>query len=223
MLPAVQAKTHSRSVPILPFSLGRERPASSRRHRAVIRRLVALIALAIAVVFALPASAGTLHTSDDAGVFSASQLTAIRKKVDAYDFDVRLATTSSYASKSELGDYVHHFVTEPNIVVIGLDPVHHHVSVHFGTGTGIPDSAFKSIESAGMSSFKDRDWTGGVTAILDRAESSVDHVVVRTVPGRAAPVRTSSGGGFGLLGLLVIFGFIGFVIWLVVRRRPSGP
>ena len=193
-------------------------------HRAVVRRLVALIALAIAVVFALPASAGTLHLSDDAGTFSASQLATLRQKVDRYDFDVRLVATSSYASKSDLGGYVHHFVTEPNLVVIGLDPVHRHVSVHFGTGTGIPDSAFKAIESAGLPQFKDADWTGGVTAILDRAETFVEHHgAVRTTPAHGAPSRSASSGAGGLFWILGIVGVVGFLIWLVARRRASGP
>src|SRR5262245_6065265 len=113
------------------------------RHRAAIRRITALIVLALAVLFALPASAGVLRTTDDAGAFTAKQLESVRRQTEGYAFDVRLVTSSSYATKSDLGGYVHRFVTEPNLVVIGLDPVHRHVSVHFGTGTGIADSEFK--------------------------------------------------------------------------------
>jgi hypothetical protein len=225
MLLAVQARPTLRPSSSAPLS--RERFVPQARHRAVTRRLVALIALVISVFFALPASAGTLHVSDDAGVFSAGQLSTLRRQVDGYDFDVRLVTTSSYTSKSDLGGYVHRFVTEPNIVVIGLDPQHHHVSVHFGTGTGIPDSAFKPIESAGIPSFKDADWTGGVTAILDRAEKSVEHRggassgPVRTVSPGAVSSGPSHGAG-GLFWLVVLGGGLVFLIWLIARRRSPG-
>jgi Domain of unknown function (DUF5129) len=206
------------------------------RHRAVIGRVVALIALAVSVLFALPASAGALHTTDDAGAFTPSQLATVRSRAQGYDFDVRLITSSSYASKSDLGNYVHRFVTEPNLVVIGLDPVHRHVSVHFGTGTRIADSEFKTIESAGVASFKDADWAGGVVAILDRAERAVG-----TGGGhRAAPVGAdpsnavghdgaypqsapSSGGFGGLFWVVAIVGVIGLVFWMIARRRASGP
>ena len=193
------------------------------RHPAA-RRVVALFALAFAVLFALPASAGALHTTDDAGVLTPSQLAAVRSRAQGCDFDVRVITTSSYASKSDLGNYVHRFVTEPNLVVIGLDPVHRHVSVHFGTGTRIADSEFKAIESAGVASFKDGDWAGGVDAILDRAEKAVGTGGGRRAPagGTAAPA-SESGGGLGLFGIVAIVGVLGLVVWLVARRRSSGP
>ena len=161
--------------------------SSSRAKRCVARLITALLALAVAILVALPASAGTLHTTDDAGVLSASQVSALRGRVTGYDFDVRLITTTSYASKSDLGNYVHRFVTEPNIVVIGLDTEHRHVSVHFGTGTRIADSEFKAVEAAGISYFKDANWTGGVTAILDRAEKAVGTKTSSAVGRRRSP------------------------------------
>jgi hypothetical protein len=199
----------------------------SKRHRSVARRMVALVALAIAVLLAFPALAGTLHTTDDAGVLTPAQLAGVRSKTQGCDFDVRLITTSSYASKSDLGNYVHRFVTEPNIVVIGLDPVHRHVSVHFGTGTRIADSEFNAVESAGLASFKSSDWAGGVVAILDRAERAVG-----TGGGHpagavgAAPSSASSGtGGFGILFWFVAIACVlGLVFWIATRRRSSyGP
>jgi hypothetical protein len=194
---------------------------------SVTRRLVALVALAFAVLFALPASAGTLHTTDDAGVFTPSQLATLRSRAQGDDFDVRLITSSSYASKSDLGGYVHRFVTEPNIVVIGLDPTHHHVSVHFGTGTRIADSEFKAVESAGVASFKDSDWAGGVVAILDRAEKAVGTgggqrtAPAGTNPGTSSSTGTSGFGGF--FWIILLLGGVGLLFWIVSRRRASGP
>jgi hypothetical protein len=192
------------------------------RHRAVLRRVAAAVALAVAVLFALPASAGALHTTDDAGALTPAQVAAVRSRAQGCDFDVRLIVSSSYASKSDLGAYVHRFVTEPNLVVIGLDPVHRHVSVHFGTGTRIADSEFKAIESAGVASFKDSDWSGGVVAILDRAEKAVG----TTGGGQRAPagsVEPSSGDGhLSWTVIACIVGGLGLVVWLVARRRSSG-
>ncbi len=198
-----------------------------RRLRAVTRRMVALVALAIAVLFALPAIAGTLHTTDDAGVLTQSQLATVRSRAQGYDFDVRLITSSSYTSKSDLGGYVHRFVTEPNIVVIGLDPVHRHVSVHFGTGTRIADSEFSAIESAGVASFKDGDWAGGVVAILDRAEKAVgtgggQRTSAVGTSASTSPSTGSSGLG-GFFWIIVIAAGAGILFWVVSRRRSSGP
>jgi hypothetical protein len=200
-----------------------------KRHRAVTRRILALVVLAFAALFALPASAGALHTTDDAGVFTPAQLATVRSRAQSYDFDVRLITNSSYASKSDLGNYLHRLVTEPNIVVLGLDPVHHHVSVHFGTGTRIADSEFKTIESAGFAQFKDSDWTGGVIATLDRAERAVGTGGGRRSTTSASPLSTRGGepssgsGGFGVvLGIVIIAGILGLLFWAVARRRTYG-
>ncbi len=202
------------------------------RHRAYLGRIAGLVALVLGLLLALPASAGALHTTDDAGVFTPAQLATVRSKAQGYDFDVRVITTSSYTSKSDLGNYVHRFVTEPNLVVIGLDPVHHHFSVHFGTGTRIADSEFKTIESAGVASFKDADWAGGVVAILDRAEQSVGTGGGRRAPpGASEPVSgavtdgetSHSSGGFGLFGILAVVAVVGGLFWLVARRRGSSP
>jgi hypothetical protein len=208
------------------------RPQRHRGHRAISGRIAGLVALVFSLLLALPASAGTLHTTDDAGVFTPAQLTSVRSRVQAYDFDVRVITTSTYASKSDLGDYVHRFVTEPNLLVIGLDPVHRHVSVHFGTGTRIADSEFKTIEAAGVAAFKNSDWAGGVISILDRAERAVG---TGGTGGerRMAPVSAPSGGpttdghtarssgGLGFLGILGIVGLVGGLIWLIARRRTN--
>jgi uncharacterized membrane protein YgcG len=205
-------------------------PLRRRSLRHAFELAAALLALAMAVFVALPASAGPLHTTDDAGVLSASQLSGLRSRVAGYDFDVRLITTSSYLSKSDLGNYVHRFVTEPNIVVIGLDTEHRHVSVHFGTGTRIADSEFKAIESAGISYFKDGNWNGGVTAILDRAERAVGTTAAtRGVAPVSAPVGAPASvpsRGVGFVGILfwivLIGGVIGVLSWIFGRRAYGG-
>ena len=77
MFGAVQAI--DQPTPSSSLSPRRERSLTPSRRRAVTRRFLALIALAISLVFALPASAGTLHVSDDAGVFNANPgLTLVR-------------------------------------------------------------------------------------------------------------------------------------------------
>jgi hypothetical protein len=195
--------------------------------RTLRRSVAALFAVGM-LAFAPAASAGSLHTTDDADLFSSAQLGAIRSHVDADDFDVRLLTSSSYASKSDFGNYVHRFVTEPNVVVIGVDPTHRHVSVHFGTGTRIADSEFKTIESAGIPYFKDGDWKGGVLAIVDRAEKAVG-----TAPGggygagthtrtTSTTSRSSGGSVFGfVMWTVLLLGVIGLLGWLFTRRSAS--
>ena len=155
---------------------------------------------------------------DEAHVFSAGDADALRGVVARAPFDARLVTTSAYPDQAGFSRYVGSLVAEPNMVVVGIDPQHRHVQVHFGTGTHIPQAAWPDIEHAGNDAFKRGAWEEGGADVFRAAERAV------TASGGAA-VTPSASQGVSLLGPLVLVLLVGGVLVAVVmfaRRRSQG-
>jgi len=167
------------------------------------------------------ASAGELQLRDEAHVFAASDAAHLRAAVAPAPFDARVVTTSAYPDQTGLSGYVRSLVSEPDMVVVGIDPEHHHVQVHFGTGSHIPRAAWSSIERSGNDAFRQGAWAQGSETIL-RAASSAVATTAGPAPTASAPdgARTSFLGP--VLLLLVIGGVIGAVVFLARRRSAAG-
>jgi len=176
----------------------------------------------VAILAASPlASARALQVRDEAHVLSTDEIGRLRSEVAGAPFDARLVVTTEHATSQDLGTYVHQFVNEADLVIVGLDPEHHHVQVRFGTGSGVPEASWSAIEKSGNDAFRRGDWEGGAAAIFRAASTSVStnpsgvlDPAQRVVPSRAGP---------GMV-FLVIGGFIGIALLasFFFRRRGFG-
>lgn len=182
-----------------------------------------LFAVALLAVLALPreARAGSLQIRDEAHVLSPGDAGRLRSAVETAPFDARLVLTTDYAESSDLSLLVASLLTKPDMIAVGVDPTHHHVQVHFGTGSGIPRAAWPAIERAGNGAFHNGAWEAGATAIFRAAASAAT-----AAPGEAAPASTRppSPVGSGLFLLLGVAAIIGVTAFLFTRRRsPYDP
>jgi uncharacterized membrane protein YgcG len=178
--------------------------------------LASVLFLALAAV-THPAYAGTLQVRDEAHLLSAGDVHKVQSVVSGAPFDARLVVTSEYPQALDLGRMVGSLVTEPNIVVVGLDPEHRHVQVHFGNGSHISRASWPAIESAGNDAFRHSDWAGGV-AVIFRAASAA----VADVPGgRATDAARPSLFGPVLL-LMLVAGAIGIAVHFARKRAMYG-
>jgi hypothetical protein len=193
-----------------------------RRSSALRFVLFAAIALVMALVFPRRAFAGTLQIRDEAHVLAPGDADRLRSQVASEPFDARLVFTSDYAEATDLSRFVGSLVDEPNMVVVGVDPRHRHVQVHFGIGSGIARTERPAIETAGTGDFRNGDWAGGAGAIFRTAAQSVtggSSAQPAQPQGTRAP---SSGFGSGLVWLLLIGGGIAAIAWLAFARRQAG-
>jgi hypothetical protein len=187
-----------------------------------------LLALALSVAplcFAHDAYAGALQVRDPSHLLSADDVGRLRSTIGAAPFDARLVVTSEFSDVQDLSRFVSSLVVEPNMVVVGLDPQHRHVQVHFGTGSRVARSAWPAIERSGNDEFRRGDWEGGVAAIFQAATHAVGSAPGdTTAPGNPRPSLL----GPGTLLLLVI-GAIGIGLYFAWRRStyaqigPPGP
>lgn len=145
----------------------------------------------IGIVFAMLISSmgfASVSVHDNAGVISAPQQSALIAGSARWPFDLHILT-GAFPNPAALDTTVHRCVTGPNVVCIGIDPVHHKTNVHVGTGVGIPSSEFHSIAAAGNSYFKGGDYQGGIEAIAIRAREAAHTIVNASV---REPVRSVS-------------------------------
>jgi hypothetical protein len=180
--------------------------------------LLAALLLLGAALLAGDARAGSLQIRDEPHVLAGDDAARLRSTMADAPFDGRLVFTSSYPDSQDLSRYVASLVSEPDMVVVGVDPQHHHVQVHFGTSSRIPSSAWPGIERAGNEAFRRGDWEGGAAAIFREAERSVSGTGIATPDGRAAPAP--SGPGFILVVVAGIVG-VGLIAAFLLRRRGA--
>jgi hypothetical protein len=189
------------------------------RLRLLVLRAAALLA---AMTLAASASAGALQVRDEAHVLSAESTSRLRSLVASMPFDARLVVTNEYADAQDLARYVGSLVNERNLVAVGVDPQHHHVQIHYGTGSQIPRSEWPAIDRAGNDAFRRGDWEAGVAAIFRLASASAANAVGPNARD-AAPVeaaRTSLIGPGTLL--LIVAGAIGLAVFFARRRSQYG-
>jgi len=166
---------------------------------------------------------------DNAGVIPSNQKDALISSGSRWPFDLHVLT-GVYPTPAALNNAVHRCVTGPNVVCIGLDPVHHKTNVHVGTATGI--NVDDSVSSAGNSYFRNGDFRDGIEAIASRARDLSHPVVVNNHPVPVVPYSTQpvqvhidnpNAGDTSHIGLWIFFAliFAGLVAWVIYRTRRN--
>jgi hypothetical protein len=181
-----------------------------------IRFLAVALALSLAALgLGREAYAGALQIRDPAHLLSAEDAGRLRSAIADAPFVGRLVVTTEFSDAQDLSRFVGSLVVEPNMVVVGLDPQHRHVQVHFGTASRIARSEWPAIERAGNDAFRRGDWEGGVAAIFHAAAGAVSNA-----PSNGAPV--ADGARHSLLGpgtlLLLVLGALGIGLYFAWRR-----
>jgi hypothetical protein len=183
-------------------------------------RFLAPVLVAGIVAVSSGAAAGDLSVRDEAHVFSPGDANALRSVVARAPFDARLLTTTAYPDQASFSRYVGSLVSESDMVVVGIDPQHHHVQVHFGTRSGIPQASWSAIERSGNDAFRRGAWEEGSETIFRTAAANAV-----TSGGGGASLPQASRGSVSLLGPVVLLLIVGGVILAVIffsRRRTQG-
>jgi uncharacterized membrane protein YgcG len=139
-----------------------------------------------AIMLISGAARARVAVHDSAGIIPQSQQDALIAEGSRWPFDLHVLT-GAFPSPAALDTAVHRCITAPNVVCIGIDPVHHKTNIHVGTATGIPASD-GLLSSVGNSYFKDKDYQGGIEAIAGRARALATTVV--PTPIHNTPVYT---------------------------------
>ncbi len=175
-------------------------------------------ALLAALLIPVTASAGTLQVRDPSDMLTAQDEAGLRDAARAWPFDARVVVTSEMPSRASLDRYVGAQVSEPNMVVVGVDPTHRFTSVHFGTGTRIARDRFSAIENAGDQWFRAGQWRSGVEAIFTSANGAVGSAAAGEITNRDAVGATSNREAPSFPWGLMLLGIGGVIVVVMVFR-----
>lgn len=196
------------------------------------RKIISLLALLL-----LSGSAfASVSVYDHAGVLTSGEQSALISNGSRWPFDLHVLI-NTFPNPQSLDSAVHNCVNGPNVVCIGIDPLHHKTNVHVGTATGIPVDS--SVSSAGNPYFKNHDFQGGIEAIASRARdlyhsnaivaprAPTVYVNNQPVPVTGQPVQihvdSPSVNETSHTGLWILFSLVlaGLVTWVIFRTRRS--
>jgi len=168
------------------------------------------------------ANARTVQVRDAAHVLTADDIARLRSDVASAPFDARLVVTTEHPDSQDLARYLEPLVSEPNMVIVGLDPEHHHVQVRFGTGSHVPEGSWSAIEKSGNDAFRRGAWEDGAAAIFRAASAVVSTGTNRILAPSPVVQPASAGPG---MAIIVIGGFVGIALLaaFLLRRRGLGP
>ena len=187
--------------------------------------LIALItALCLLLATTLAVQANTVIINDPAGVLNADQ---VRSEAANLPDPISIYTTKTFTgTSSDFDQRTRSHITSPNMIVIAIDTVHHHLAIVGGSSVPLSNSQYNDAVQAFKNAYSSNggDYTAATIAALRSLRSSLGAAPVSSGNGNnPVPVPSSGGGffpGFGTLcciGLLVLV--IAGVIFGVMRRR----
>ncbi len=177
--------------------------------------------LAIVTVFCLmlvSACGGgnnTVHIYDNAGVLDKGRVqneaSTLPKPIDIYTVNTFTGTKSDFdrATRAKLG-------SNPELIVIAVDTVHHHMAVVKGSNVPLSNSQLNEAVSAFASNYHNGDYTGATVASIDSLRNSIG----TTSGSPGGGISSGVLGVFCLIGLLIIGAIVVFGLFL--RRRFGG-
>lgn len=110
----------------------------------------------------------SIRVTDDVGALSASAKQALEGLSSPLQIKV---VFQSAPSREVLSNDMWKCVISPDIVCVGVDPKHKFTATQFGKATGISQSDFPTVARAGNADFHDGNWTAGVKAIVNQANT----------------------------------------------------
>jgi hypothetical protein len=171
-----------------------------------------------AVSWALGASAGSIEIRDNAGFIPPSDVVRLRADQASWPFDVHVLA-EVVDTRDTLEDDAHRAVTNPQVVVLAVDPTHHRTVVRFGNETGVKSGDYDSIAQAGGAHFRAHEVADGFEAMITRVRASRE--AARAISTSSTPVIVQEGlsGGTWWLIALSFACFAGLAVWLYRRSK----
>ena len=196
----------------------------SLAQRFTISLITLVTALCLLLATTPAAQANTVNISDPAGVLNTNQ---VRSEAANLPDPISIYTTKTFTgTSSDFDQRTRTHITSPNLIVIAIDTVHHHLAIVGGSNVSLSNSQYNDAVQAFKNAYSSNggDYTAATIAAIRSLRSSVGAAPV--APGNGnnpVPVPSSGGGFFSGLGTLCCIGLLVLVIvgviFGVMRRR----
>lgn len=154
---------------------------------------------------------------DNASYIPSGDVAALQS--ESLPFDVHILT-EDVPNRTRLENDAHAGVTGANVMVLAIDPVHHHVECRFGSNTGVKVGDFDSIARAGNAHFHAGEVRQGIEAVLFRAKASAE--TSTAISQSSVPVVVTNGMSGGEKTFIVLlFAGVALTWWYFWRRAKA--
>src|SRR5579859_5664788 len=152
----------------------------------------------------------TVHVYDNAHVLDQSRVqneaSSLPSSIDIYTVNTFTGSKTEFdqTTKGKLG-------TNPNLIVVAIDTVHHHLAIVRGSNVSLSSSQIQSAISAFSSNYGNGDYTGATIASIASMRNSLG--------------TSGSAGGSNALGFLLVIGLIILGVIMLIgffMRRSFG-
>jgi hypothetical protein len=158
------------------------------------RGILGIVAIfCIVLLSACGGAANTVHVYDNARVLDQnrvqSEASSLPSSIDIYTVNTFTGSKTAFdqTTQGKLGN-------NPNLIVVAIDTVHHHLAIVRGSNVPLSSSQIQSAISAFAGNYGNGDYTGATIGSINSMRNSLG--------------TTSTGGGFGALGFLLVIGLI---------------
>ncbi len=164
-------------------------------NKSVLTALIAPLAMLLVTTVASVCHAGSFYVQDDARVFSSSETDALREATRGLDFEVRIFTTNAHERREDFVRYVLAQVDVASMLVIGIAPRRHWISVGIGNDLRLEQSVGESVaHSVGVNVGRDA-WLDAIKQVIARVDK-----LQQSGPRGVRPERPPYRCGADLLG-----------------------
>jgi len=194
--------------------------------------LALIVTICLLLVTTTAALAATVNINDQAGVLDQNK---VRSQAQNLPYPINIYTVKNFAgTSSDFDQQARSHLSSPNLIVIAIDTVHHHLTVVGGSKVPLSNSQYNDAINAFRSNYSSGGYTGATIAAINSLQSALSS---SSGNGTDQGSRNTSGfpyvlSGFGLLcciGLLVLAalalfgGILGRRRGFFGRRPIGGP
>ncbi len=198
------------------------------------RQFKGLLALIVTICLSLLTTtsvlAATVNISDQAGVLDQNK---VRSAAQGLPYPINIYTVKNFTgTSSDFDQQARSHITSPNLIVIAIDTVHHHLTIVGGSKVPLSNSQYNEAINAFLSNYSSGGYTGATIAAINALRSALSSSSGNSTDQGSSNVSGFPPGSFGWLcciGLLVLAalallgGILGRRRGFFGRRPIGGP
>lgn len=188
--------------------------------------LALIVTICLLLVTTISVLAATVNISDQAGVLDQNK---VRSAAQSLPYPINIYTVKNFTgTSSDFDQQARSHITSPNLIVIAIDTVHHHLTIAGGSKVPLSDNQYNEAINAFRSNYSSGGYTGATIAAINALRSALSSG--NSTDQGSGNVSGFPPGGFGwfcCIGLLVLAALALFGGILARRRgffgrRPIG-
>src|SRR5438309_4626636 len=133
--------------------------------------LALIVTICLLLVTTTAALAATVNINDQEGVLDQNK---VRSQAQNLPYPINIYTVKSFTgTSSDFDQQARSHISSPNVIVIAIDTVHHHLTIVGGSKVPLSNSQYNEAINAFQSNYSSGGYTGATIAAINALQSSL--------------------------------------------------